>query len=440
MSEERYIAAIEISSSKIIGAIGRTDTAGQVDIIAVEQEKCVESVRYGKIQNLEETSMRLARVLERLERKPSVAPRKIDSVFVGLSGLSMRSIPKTVNINLPDDTEITEDILERLRHDALDAAIDNTLEVVDAVPRTYHIGNSQTAQPKGMVGNSIRAEYDIIVCRPEIKRNISRVIQDKLGIDIEGFVVTSLATAHLILSTEEKRLGCMLADIGAETTTVSIYRNGALNYLATLPFGGRNITRDLTSLSLLEERAEEIKITSGNAIAPENPSNLNLSGLKLSDVSNLVVARSEEIVANICEQIAYAGLKDKDLPAGVICIGGGAKLNGMTELLGRIIGIPVKTGRLPAYVHIEDVKGPSSEIVEVASVLYAGATLTDAQCLGIPRQEEIPVIGERPEKPAEKIDDDDKPRAPKNRLLNKFKLGIQKMFSNPDEDDSDLLE
>ena len=92
MSEERYIAAIEISSSKIIGSVGRVYPNGQVDIIAVEQEKCHDNVRYGIIQNIEETSLRVARVLERLERKPSVSPRRIRSVFVGLSGRAMLAL------------------------------------------------------------------------------------------------------------------------------------------------------------------------------------------------------------------------------------------------------------------------------------------------------------------------------------------------------------
>ncbi|MDE5653735.1 MAG: cell division protein FtsA, partial [Muribaculaceae bacterium] len=392
---ERYVAAIEISSSKIIGVVGRVHGAGQVDIIAVEQEKCVESVRYGVIQNLEETSMRIARILEKLEHKPSISPRRISRLFIGLSGRSLRSIPTNVRISLPEDTEISEEILARLRKDAFNVSIDSSLEVVDAVARKYKIGKLETASPKGVIGNEIQANYDIIVCRPELKRNITRAVKDKLGIDIAGFVVTPLAAGHLILSTEEKRLGCMLVDIGAETTTVTIYRNGALNYFATLPFGGRNITRDITSLTLLEEKAEELKMTLGNAIAPENPSSLNLSGIKIAEVGNLVVARSEEIVANIVEQISYAGLKEKDLPGGIVCIGGGAKLNGMTDLISlRLGGLPVKLGRLPSYVHLEDVKGPSSEIVEVASVLYAGATLTSASCLETPAKEELPAIGE----------------------------------------------
>ena len=251
MSEERYIAAIEISSSKVIGAIGRVHDGGQVDIIAVEQEKCVETVRYGIIQNLEETSTRLSRVLDRLMRRPAVSPRRITGVFIGLSGRSLRSIPTTVRLTLPDETEIDDAIIARLRSDALNIAIDNTLEVVDGVPRCYRIGTLETTSPKGAIGNEIVADFDIVVCRPEVKRNITRVVRDKLGLRIDGFVVTPLAVGHLILTEHEKRLGCMLVDMGAETTTVSIYRKNALFYLATLPFGGRNLTRDIQSLSIL---------------------------------------------------------------------------------------------------------------------------------------------------------------------------------------------
>lgn len=441
MSEERYIAAIEISSSKIIGAVGRAHPNGQVDIIAVEQEKCIESVRYGIIQNLEETSLRLARVLERLERKPAVAPRKIRSVFVGLSGRSLRSIPTTVRLNLPEESEITDDILERLRKDALNAAIDNTLEVVDAVPRKYRVGKIETNNPKGVTGNQIIAEYDIIVCRPELKRNITRVIKDKLKVQTMGFVVTALATAHLILTDQEKALGCMLVDMGAETTTVSIYRHKALCYLATLPFGGRHITRDLTALSLLEERAEEIKTTSGCAIPPEHPSTLNLNGIKVVDVINRTVARSEEIVANITEQISYANLKEKDLPGGVICIGGAVKLNGMTELISRQLGLPVKIGRLPSYVVIDDQKGPSTEIVQVGSILYAGATLTEEQCLEMPVQQEMPVNGDpnepEPEEEVVSRKRQKESRQNPNSFFSRFKKTLGGIFANPEDEEED---
>lgn len=442
MTEDRYVAAIEISSSKIVAVAGKMRPGGQLDIIASEQEKGVESVRYGVIRNLEETSMRIARILGLLERKPAVAPRRITGLYVGLSGLSLRSIPTRVSINLPDDTEITDDILLRLQQQAKATAIDSSLEVIDTVPRSYTVGRIETTSPKGAIGNSISADFDLIVCRPEIKNNLIRTVQDKMGISIKGIVVTALASGQIILSAEEKRLGCMLVDMGGETTTVTIYKNGHMVYFATIPLGGRNITRDLTSLNILEERAEEIKITSGNAIPRETVSSINYNGVRDADVSNIIVARSEEIVVNILKQIQYADLKDSDLPGGIIVIGGASKLNGMIDLLTNKTGLNVRRGALPQYIRIEDTKLGSGELIEVASVLYAGASGNDAECLERPHQEKIPVTGEADPEVADKQETVEKqPKRPSKigGWFNKIQNKISDAFSNA-EDDSDPLD
>ena len=445
MNQDRYVAAIEISSSKIVAAVGKMHDDGSLDIIATEQERGVESVRYGIIQNLEETSMRINRVLDRLQLKPAVSPREITGVYVGLSGRSLRSIRTEVELTLADETEINDDILDRLREQALDTAIDSSLEVVDALPRIYYVGAAETHSPKGAVGNKIRAIYDLIVCRPELRRNLTRTIQDKIGLEIKGFIVTSLATAQVVLTPEEKRLGCMLVDMGAETTSVTIYKNGGLVYYATLPLGGRFITQDITTLNVLEERAEEMKITMGNAMARDTQTALNMHGIKTSDVNNLITARSEEIVANIVEQLRYAGLQVSDLPAGVVCIGGGAKLNGMTELLAKQTELPVRLGLLPNYIHLEETKSPSSEILQVSCVLYCGAFDDDNECLRMPQQRELPPTGEANEEEPDDMDyEEPEPKPRKEHKKSKFWEGIQRtmagFFSGADEDDSDILE
>lgn len=439
MSQERYIAAIEIASSKIIGTVGRTTGNGQLDVIAIEQEKGVESVRYGIIQNLDETAVRVTRIIDRLERNAAIQPRAISSLFVGISGRSLRSVPTEVSLNLPDDTVVTDDILDRLKREALSAAVDNSLEVVDAVPRIYTVGKTETLSPRGMAGDRIKGIFDLIVCRPEMQRNIRRVINDKLEIDINGFVVTALASAHLILTSEEKRLGCMLVDMGAETTSVCIFKGGYLRYYATLPLGGRNITRDITTLNFLEERAEDIKLTSGNALPREAASNLNLNGVKMSEVSNIIVARSEEIVANIVEQIEYAGLKESDLPGGIILIGGGCNLAGMPELISNQSGLTTRTGQLPGYVHIADKRMPGAKAAEVVSILYAGATLSDADCLEYPEPEELPATGNPNAKPAPEAPQQEKTLKKRSKFISAVQRRISQIFSTP-EDDSDELE
>lgn len=423
MNDEKYIAAIEISSSKITGAIGKATPDGNLTVVAMKQEESKDSVRFGIIQNPEEVSNKVSRIIDSLNHNSAVAPRRIKSVFVGLSGRSLKSIPSNVKLIFPEATEITDDILERLREDAASIAIESNLEIVKIVPRSYVVDKLETNSPKGAIGKTISAVFDIIVCRHDMKRNINRAIPDRLGLTIDGFIVTPLALSAIVLTEEEKRLGCMLVDFGAETTTVCIYRKGSLHYFNTLPLGGRNITRDITTLSILEEKAEEIKCESCKAIPRETPSTLNLNGVKLSEVSNLVVARAEEIVANVIQQIFYAGLKEKDLPAGIICVGGGSNLNGILELLQTQSGLNARTGHLPSYISSTEPKAKRLEAIQVDAILNASIPLAKENCI------------DYPENTAEENDDnpDTMPAYGANKTSDKDSVGkskLGKFFSN----------
>ncbi|MDE7421740.1 MAG: cell division protein FtsA [Muribaculaceae bacterium] len=394
MATDRYIAALEISSSKVIGAVGAVGKSGQLEILAIEQEKSTDSVRWGQIQNIEETYNHIFYVLERLERRPNIAPREITGVYVGISGRSLRSIRKDVSLALPEETDITDAILDRLKRSAMEADLDNSLEIVDAIPRIFTVGKDETHRPKGRVGNHISAIYDLIVARPIIQSNLKRVVKDRLELDIKDIIITPLATGEIALSEHEKKLGCMLVDIGAETTTVTIYTRGNLIYYATLPFGGRNITKDLMALNELEDKAEEFKINFGNAIAPGIPSQVKVGNHKQSEISNYVVARSEEIVANIVEQIKYAGLTEKDLPEGIVLCGGGARLNGIMELIGKFTGLKVRMATLPHYIRMTDINGQSIESLQIAAIMHTASQEADEDCLQVPPPPE-------PEKPEE---------------------------------------
>lgn len=435
---DKYIAALEIGSSKITGAVGVYTPEHTLKVIAVEQEESRDSVRYGIIQNPEEVAQRVTRIIDRLNANPAVAPRKITGVFVGLSGRSMRSIASDVKLVFPEETEFTGELLRRLHDDAMAISIGTNQEILASVPRSYHIDGLETSSPKGAMGKSISAVYDIIIGRSELKRNIQRALSERTGLAIRGMVITAIASADIVLTDEEKRLGCMLVDLGAETTSISIYRKGALCYFAVLPLGGRNITRDLSTLSILEERAEEIKCESGRAIARENPSTLSLSGIKLSDVSNLVVARAEEIIANVVQQITYAGLTEKDLPGGIICIGAGSNLNGIQDLIENQSGLNVRLGHLPAFIQPLDPKSKRHDKIQTAAILYAGARAGKDDCLEIPEVQETQAVEEE----VDNTTDIQQEEKPSNDKMKKFFKGISSrftnMFASPTDDDSEL--
>ena len=291
--EEKNIIAIEIGSSKIKGALGSFSPNGILTVKAVEEEPLLDWVRYGAVSNVEETSRLVNRIIRKIENR--VAPSKVATVYVALGGRSCCSMRREVERNLNEEREITEDILADLRIQAASVSLPDR-DLLAVVPRQYVIDKAEVSRPKGTVGRNVRLSANLITCRLPTKRNIDILFNDKLQLPIGGYEVRQLALGDLVLTHEEKKLGCMLVDFGAETTTVSIYKNGHLQYLNTIPMGSRNITRDITSLNLLEERAEELKRkeghASGNIVTQHN-------SFDHAELNNLVSHRAGEIIANI---------------------------------------------------------------------------------------------------------------------------------------------
>lgn len=377
----RYIVAFEIGSSKIRGAVGVVDNSGVVDVIAVEEEKLTDRVRYGCIQNVDVANA-IDTVVERLQAYPAVEPRTITGVYVGLGGRSLTSTMVDVSMQLPVETEITEPIITELKKRAA-ATTDPDRDTVDVVPVRFTVDNKTQTSPVGTFGQSLSARATVLSCSPQIKRILRRVITDRLGLNINGYITRPLAEAAMVLTEDERRLGCMFVDFGAETTTVSVYRGGAPVYVATLPIGSRNITLDLIALNYIEERAEEIKKVSGNALAVDAARRGKgyAEGIDYTDINNYVHARADEIVANIIAQIEYAGVTAADLPGGIVIVGGGARLRGFNELLQQQSKLPVRQGAPSASVRITDGSIHGTEMVDVISVLVAASRMPEAECI-----------------------------------------------------------
>ena len=377
--EETNIIAIEIGSSKIKGAHGLFNpSSGILTVKAVEEEPLQDWVRYGAVVNVEETSHLVNRIIRKIENR--IAPRKVSKVYLALGGRSCCSSPRVIDRKFPEEQEITDTVLHQLRDEVAETPLPDR-DLFAVVPRQYTVDNCTTAKPKGTIGKRISFAANLITCQPQSKRNIDILFNDKLGLEIGGYEVRQLALGDLVLINEEKRLGCMLVDFGAETTAVSIYKNGHLQYMATIPIGSRNITRDLTTLNYLEEKAEEIKIKYGNAGTPvQNTQQLN--GVDITSVNNYVCHRAAEIIANIRKQIELAGFKNFDLSAGIIIVGQGAKLIGFNDRLASATHMKLRIGAITIpEIRIVDSKISATDAADVISVLYKAAVHGAGECL-----------------------------------------------------------
>lgn len=384
-NQQRYIVAFEIGSSKVRGAVGIVENSGVVDVVATAEEKIIDKVRYGCIQNVD-VSNAVVRVAERLQAFPALEQRTIIGAYVAIGGRSIMSRTVDVSINFPAEIEITpQHINELLRKAAATQGMER--DVIDVVPVKFASDNKTLVNPIGAYARTLSARMIVISCVPQLKRMLSRVVEERSNLKIAGFICRTLAEGAMTVTDDERRLGCMLVDFGAETTSVAIYKGGATLYVATLPMGSRNITFDLTALNKTEERAEEIKKMSGNALPPDanrantaNPAD----AIDYTEINNYVHSRADEIVANIMAQLEYAGLRDKDLPGGIVIVGGGAQLKGFNELLAQQSKMKVRQGALPNSVRVSAGAIHGTEAIDVISVLLDASTLAPFDCVSEP--------------------------------------------------------
>lgn len=403
--EPRSIVAIEISSSKIKGGVATVDATGVLTVLAVEEIKALNNVRYGRIQNVQEVSSGVNEIIRKLENNPAVAPNKIVGVVVPVGGRSLGSIPATGTLNFPGDIEILADTVNRLKQEAMKDVI--TSKAIEAVlPRAFYVNNVAVAKPVGNYGQRFRGDFVLIAIAPETRRNLERVKFEGITADRVFQRLRATAVADLVLTDTERQLGCALVDFGAETVTVSVYKEGALCYLSTLPVGSRTITRDLMSgLSLTEERAEEFKTSIGNAAMPE--SGISAGDATAVEVNNFVQARAGEIAANIVHQILQSGYKTGELAAGIVLTGGGGRLRNFDNVLGAQSKMSVRPASIPPVVEFRSDFDRTGDNVDIVALLWAGARSPKVvDCLYAPPQStivfETPEAGPETEVPVER--------------------------------------
>ena len=336
MATTEFIAAIELGSSKITGVAGRKNSDGSMQVLAYAQEDSSTFIRKGVIFNLDKTAQSLTSIINRLEGE---LKNSIAKVYVGIGGQSLRTVRNVVSRDLEEEAIISEELVSAIGDENIAIPVVD-MDILDVAPQEYKVGNNLQANPVGLVGSHIEGRFLNIVARASVRKNLEHCFQ-QAKIDIADQLIAPLVTANAVLTESERRSGCALIDFGADTTTISVYKNNILRFLSVLPLGGNSITRDITTLQMEEEEAERLKKAYGDALYEEDPEQEEEATCKLeddnriikvADLNNIIEARAEEIVANVWNQIQLSGYEDK-LLAGLILTGGAANLKNLDETL-----------------------------------------------------------------------------------------------------------
>ena len=331
MAAKEFIVAIELGSSKMTGIAGQKNLDGSINVLAVVKEDSSSFIRKGVVYNIDKTAQCLTSIIKKLENQLKTA---ITQVYVGVGGQSIRSVRNVIAKDLPTETIITQDMVIEL----MDANRNMTYqdqEILDAAVQEYKVGAQYQIDPVGIQATRLEGHFLNILERKTFYKNLNKCFETA-GINVAEMYLAPLALADSVLTEVEKRSGCALVDIGADTTTVSVYSKNILRHLAVIPLGSGNITKDIATLQMEESDAENMKLKYGCAYTDNNDidNELKYSIDKDRQVESrkfieIVEGRLEEIIENVWYQIP-SEFYDK-LLGGIILTGGGSNMKNIEK-------------------------------------------------------------------------------------------------------------
>lgn len=321
-----FIVAIELGSSHMTGIAGKKNLDGSINVLAVVREDSTTCIRKGVVYNIDKTVQTLTSIIKKLE---TFLKSKIAHVYVGVGGQSIRGVKNTIVKELPADTIVTQDMINELM-DANRSMQYPEQEILDAATQEYKVDNQYQLDPVGIQCTRLEGNFLNILWRKTFYKNINKCF-DNAGIAIAEMYLSPLALADSVLTDAERRGGCILVDLGADTTTVSVFYKNILRHLAVIPLGGNNITKDIASLQMEDSTAEEMKLKYGSAFTDTNDIDPTKAypidgerSVEMRKFIDIVEARTEEIIENVWCQVP-SEYYDK-LLGGIILTGGASNL------------------------------------------------------------------------------------------------------------------
>ncbi|RLD35281.1 MAG: cell division protein FtsA [Bacteroidetes bacterium] len=371
MENSEIIVGLDIGTTKIAAIVGHKNEHGKIEILGHGRTESI-GVKRGVVSNIENTVKSIKIAVQQAEQKSGVDIRFVN---VGIAGQHIKSLQHHGSIIRKNvDEEISQNDIDTLNANMYNLNMSPGEEIIDVIPQEYIVDAEQgIKQPVGMLGNSLEANFHIIIGQTAAAKNIYKCVR-KADIEVVDLILEPIASAEAVLSDDEKEAGVALVDIGGGTTDIAIFQDGIIRHTAVIPFGGDIITEDIKEgCTIIKKHAEELKIKFGSSLASENKDEevVAIPGLRgrppkeitLKNLASIIQARMEEIIDHIHYEIKNSGY-EKKLIGGIVLTGGGALLNHLVQLTEFVTGMDTRIG-YPNEHLAKDVPD------EMASPMYA---------------------------------------------------------------------
>jgi len=346
------VVGLDVGTAKVIAVVAEVLPDGELRLAGLGVAPSL-GLKRGVVVNIDATMHSIQQALKEAEM---MADCKITRVHTGISGSHVRGRNSTGMV-IVRDQEVTAFDVARVVETAKAINIPNDQRLLLVEPQEFVIDGQEVREPVGMSGARLEVRVHIVTGAHSAAENIVKCVR-RCGLEVEQLVLNPSASSLAVLTPDEKALGVALVDIGAGTTDVAIFTEGAIRHTAVIPIAGDLITSDIAmALRTPTKDAEEIKIEYGVAkqLLADPAEQLEVPGLgdripkilSRQALAGVIEPRVEEIFALVQQVIRESGYEEL-LSSGIVLTGGSAVMPGMVELAEDIFLKPVRKG-VPTY-------------------------------------------------------------------------------------------
>ncbi|MDZ7918783.1 cell division protein FtsA [Rhodoferax sp.] len=346
------VVGLDIGTAKVMAVVAEVMPGGELKLAGLGIAPS-NGLKRGVVVNIDAT---VASIQQALKEAELMADCKISRVYTGITGSHIRGINSSGMVAVKD-REVTQADVARVVETAKAINISTDQRLLLVEPQEFIIDGQDVREPIGMSGIRLEAKVHIVTGAQSAAENIIKCVR-RCGLEVEQLMLNPLASSLSVLTEDERELGVALVDIGAGTTDVAIFTNGAIRHTAVIPIAGDLITSDIAmALRTPTKDAEEIKVESGHAkqllVDPEVQVEVPGLGdrgprmLSRQALAGVIEPRIEEIFSLVNQVMRESGYEEV-LSSGIVLTGGSCIMPGMVELGEDIFLKPVRRG-IPKY-------------------------------------------------------------------------------------------
>jgi cell division protein FtsA len=352
------LTAVDLGSAKTCVVVAETTQEG----LRYRGHGLTESrgIRKGVIVDLEKAVACVQKAAEEAER---LAESPIERAVTGIAGPHIRGVNSQGGISLGSRArEITREDVRQAVEKARGIALPADRQQIHLLPQEYVIDEQGGIQdPLGMVGKTLEVRLHVSTSSSSATQNVVSAL-NKAGIHVDDTVFEPLAAAEAVLRGDERELGVCLADIGAGSTDLIVFYEGAVRHTGVVPVGGDHFTNDVAvGLRTPLSDAEKIKKQFGGAVVTQIPEANEIEVPSVGDkpsrllpqrlLGEILEPRARELFELVRDHLRQAGVLEL-CGAGLVLIGGGARLNGLLDVVDQVLRKPVRLGSSAALAKL----------------------------------------------------------------------------------------